>query len=156
MPTVPYSCPSRFAWPPDAEFSCLSNSSAKLVSKFGPWWFFWFLSVRAPFCRKCFSRITALRVLHLYTASARSPINGTRPMTKSMITLIIIVDRRRDGSPPSMLLQDFTTIRASRVSNTSPALQNTLAAEQTLGFGSNFTMGSALSHCSNRIGFHIS
>lgn len=32
----------------------------------------------------------------------------------------------------------------------------TLAAEQTLGFGSKLTMESAQSHCSNRIEFHIS
>ena len=107
------------SWPA----SCLSNSSSRLISMICPGLAPSPPSVLAPFCRKCFSRRTAFLVLHLYIASARSPMNGTRPITKSIAMLMTILSRSEDGRPPSISSQVWRTSNASSASAPSPILK---------------------------------
>lgn len=111
-----------FREPTPASESYRSNSLGKLGSTSVPCCLSCLAIVRAPFSRKCFSRTTAFRVLHLYAASATSPTNGISPMKKSIIILIIICVRSRAGSPPSIPSQVFNTINANMASAASPML----------------------------------
>lgn len=75
-----------------------------------------------------FSRSMTLRVLHLYTASAMSPRNGTKPMNKSITAFRYIFVVSAAGRPPSMPWQVWMTMYAMKKSRTSPTLQRSLAS----------------------------